>query len=85
MRRTTLTSTAGFIGTLCLLVLMIPDTAHAYLDPGTGSAILQGVLVVLAAFIIVLRQYWHRLLSLLGSRKKSKGAERDNEDADTNI
>lgn len=43
--------------------------AFAYLDPGAGSAILQGVLGTLAAIAVVLKLYWHRILKMLGLRK----------------
>ena len=43
--------------------------AHAYLDPGTGSAILQGLLAALAALVVTVKLYWYRLLRLLGLRK----------------
>ncbi|HCN45526.1 MAG TPA: hypothetical protein DIT18_07590 [Pseudomonas sp.] len=57
----------SLIALLCLLVL--PINAFAYLDPGTGSAMLQGILGALAAVAMVLKLYWHRLLRLLGLRK----------------
>ncbi|MDL2285947.1 hypothetical protein LJC24_00720 [Desulfococcaceae bacterium OttesenSCG-928-F15] len=53
-------------GFICIL----PSSALAYLDPGTGSAILQGVIGALAATAIVLKLYWHKFLRLLGIRKK---------------
>ncbi len=53
-----------------VLLLLGVGTAHAYLDPGTGSALLQGVLGALAALAVALKLYWHRLLRLLGLRKK---------------
>jgi hypothetical protein len=46
------------------------SSAHAYLDPGTGSIILQGVLAALAAGAVFAKIYWHKLLVLLGIRKK---------------
>ena len=52
------------------VILFIPTSAFAYLDPGTGSAILQGILGALAAIAVALKLYWHKLLRLLGIRKK---------------
>ncbi|MFA5628220.1 MAG: hypothetical protein WCX90_08950 [Thiohalomonadaceae bacterium] len=51
--------------------LLLPLDALAYLDPGTGSALLQGVIGAIAAIGIVLKLYWHRFLRLLGLRKKT--------------
>jgi len=56
------------------LFMVTAGDAHAYLDPGTGSAILQGVLGALAAIAVVLKLYWHRLLKMLGLRKDTKNS-----------
>lgn len=47
----------------------MPNTAYAYIDPGTGSALIQGLIGALAAIIISLKLYWHKLLKFLGIRK----------------
>jgi len=57
------------MGCLVLIMVMVKP-AHAYLDPGSGSAILQGVLAAIAAVAIALKLYWHKILVLLGIRKK---------------
>lgn len=57
----------SIVALLCLVLL--PVNAFAYLDPGTGSAMLQGILGALAAIAMVLKLYWHRLLRMLGLRK----------------
>jgi len=49
---------------LLLAVVMTP-AAHAYLDPGTGSIILQGLIAGFAAAALVARQFWHRITSFL--------------------
>ena len=54
-----------------LLLLVAAPSAHAYLDPGSGSAILQGIIGALAAIGITLKLYWHRVLRFLGIRKAS--------------
>ena len=48
---------------------LLVNVAYAYLDPGTGSALLQGVLAALAAIVVTAKLYWHRLLRFLGIRK----------------
>jgi len=49
--------------------LLLANTAYAYLDPGTGSALLQGILAALAAIAVAAKLYWHRLLRFFGIRK----------------
>ena len=58
---------ASLVALVCLALL--PINAFAYLDPGTGSALLQGILGAVAAIAMVLKLYWHRLLRVLGLRK----------------
>jgi len=52
-----------------VMLVLVLNPAHAYLDPGSGSAILQGIIGALAAIAITLKLYWHRLLRFLGLRK----------------
>jgi len=54
--------------TICEFFLFVKP-AFAYLDPGTGSAILQGVIAAIAAVGIAGKLYWHRILRLLGLKK----------------
>ena len=47
--------------------------AHAYLDPGTGSLILQALLGILAAIGAYITLYWRKLKNLLNKIfKKNK-------------
>jgi len=52
-------------------LFVFPSQAYAYLDPGTGSMILQGIIGGLAAAAVVAKLYWHRLLRFFGLRKDS--------------
>jgi hypothetical protein len=52
-----------------VLSFLFVQPAHAYLDPGSGSAILQGVLAAIVVIGITARLFWHKLLILLGIRK----------------
>jgi hypothetical protein len=64
----------------CVVVLVItPTPAFAYLDPGTGSVIIQGILGAIVGGIFVVRLYWRRLLTFLGIRKQDpeEGDEAD--------
>ena len=53
-----------------LLVSTIP--AYAYLDPGSGSMLLQVLLGGVAALAVILKFYWNRFLSLFRRVKKNK-------------
>lgn len=71
-----------FIPVVALSAFMLfPVSAFAYLDPGTGSAIIQGLLGAVAALAVVLKLYWHRLLKLFGLRKDTLKNESDKKDS----
>ena len=53
------------------ILLTIASPAYAYLDPGTGSALLQGILGALAAIAVAVKLYWYRILRFLGLKKKT--------------
>ena len=52
---------------LLLLILSSAD-AYAYLDPGTGSMLIQVVLGGVAAIAVAAKMYWHKLVRVF--RKK---------------
>lgn len=51
------------------VLLLFSMSAHAYLDPGAGSALIQGILGAVAAIGVALKLYWHRILKFFGLRK----------------
>ena len=59
--------------------------SYAYLDPGTGSIILQSILAGIAVAMGVLRLYWYRLKAFFSGKptkteaQDSKSAEIQNE------
>jgi hypothetical protein len=52
-------------------LLIFAQPAHAYIDPGTGSMVLQLVLAGLAGVGLALKVFWKRLSALFS--KKDKG------------
>ena len=53
-----------------VLMLFVTD-AFAYLDPGTGSMLLQVILGGVAAVGVALKLYWHKIMSVLGMAKET--------------
>ena len=49
-----------------MVLLLGPGTAHAYLDPASGSMILQAVIGGVAAAAVAFRVYWGRIAAFLG-------------------
>ena len=76
MKNRRLLSTA----TLILLVysFLCPAQAHAYLDPGTGSYVLQLALAALLGALFAIRLFWGRIKSFFKQLfSKQARAEKD--------
>ena len=65
----------------CLLgfafLLSMPSLAHAYLDPGSGSIVLQAIIGGIAAGTFVIRGYIYSLAIKLGLAKPSSRGQKD--------
>jgi hypothetical protein len=59
-----------------LIMLTLP--AYAYLDPGTGSMLLQVILGGIAAIGVALKLFWHKIRIAVGLSKNSKAGEEVN-------
>jgi hypothetical protein len=57
---------------LLISTLTFPYHAHAYLDPGSGSYMLQILLGTLVAGFFAIKQYWHRLKYFFKERFRKK-------------
>jgi len=60
------------------------SSAHAYLDPGTGSIILQAIIGALAAIVVALKLYWHKFLVFLKIRKKINVDQNNDQEKENN-
>ena len=55
-----------------IFTLLLSPNAHAYLDPGSGSYMLQILLGTLVAGFFAIKQYWHRLRYFFKERFRKK-------------
>ena len=53
-------------------LLLFSYPADAYLDPGSGSIVLQVLLGGVAGAALVIKLFWHRILEILHIRKKNQ-------------
>ena len=60
------------------VLLISTSPAYAYLDPGTGSMMLQLLLGGVAALLVIVKLYWHRFLRLF--RGDSDNIEKEKTD-----
>ena len=65
-----------------LIGLSVADQAKAYLDPGTGSIILQGIIAGIAVAWFTIKTYWYKLTALFG-KKAPESLLEDDTDNDT--
>ena len=59
-----------FFAKVCAL-LSVSTPAFAYLDPGTGSMVLQIILGGFAAIGVALKLYWYRIKAFFGFKSDS--------------
>jgi hypothetical protein len=57
-------------GLFMLFLVLASGPAFAYLDPGTGSMLLQVILGGIAAVGVALKLFWHKIRIALGLSKK---------------
>jgi hypothetical protein len=61
-----------------LLLLTASQQAAAYLDPGTGSMILQGLIAGVAVAGFTIKSYWYKIRAYFG--KEARTSLLDDED-----
>jgi hypothetical protein len=77
-----------FLGAL-LTMAYVADAgrAHAYIDPGTGSILLQGIVGGAATFLVVIRLYGakakRKILSLIGREPAERESDTPTADPKT--
>ena len=47
----------------------------AYLDPGTGSVIVQALIGGGVAIAVLVKAYWHKIVTLFGGKKDGKSED----------
>ncbi len=56
---------------LVSLVSLTTSSAYAYLDPGTGSMILQATIAAIALGLATIRSWWYRVTAFFGKKNES--------------
>jgi len=63
--------------TIALTLVLTSSPAYAYLDPGTGSIILQAIIASVAVGLATMKMWWYRIKAFFS------GNPIDNEDDNT--
>ena len=66
----------GFILFL-LSTLIWVDDAQAYIDPGTGSLIIQSLIAALVGGLFLIKTYWNKLKTTWNKIKKIRKAKEE--------
>lgn len=53
------------------------SNAYAYLDPGTGSLVIQSTIAAITGGLFILKTYWHKLKAKLFSKREKIKDEND--------
>jgi hypothetical protein len=66
---------------LVALLILITCSQHAaaYLDPGTGSMILQGIIAGIAVVGFTIKSYWYKIRGFFGKSGSSSLLEEEEE------
>ncbi len=67
------------------LLLMSTSNAYAYLDPGTGSILLQGLIGAIAGGLFFAKMYWAKFKTMLGFEAPETTLDDDDNTSDTSL
>lgn len=59
-----------------VILLLIPVSAFAYLDPTTGSMLISAIVGLFASLVLAIKTYWYRIKTFL----KRKPAQNEVDD-----
>tara|TARA_B100000767_G_C19369778_1_gene371437 strand:- start:97 stop:336 length:240 start_codon:yes stop_codon:yes gene_type:complete len=64
---------------IIFILITYTSPAHAYLDPGTGSMLIQGLIGGLAVAMSFISIYWHKFKSFFSKSDLKVGTKKDKE------
>jgi len=64
---------------LTLLFLASPQSAFAYIDPGSGSVVMTAIFGFIAAIAYTFRKYFYRLRKLFGGKSPDEEINQEDE------
>ena len=62
---------------VAVVLILLPSPALAYIDPGTGSFVIQGIIAAVVGAGIVVKMYWHRIKAALTGKPISEDDDPD--------
>lgn len=62
----------GYILLFFIISLLFPVQAMAYIDPGSGSAIMSAIIGFLVAVLLAVKTYWYKLKTIFTRKSSSE-------------
>lgn len=62
-----------------LFIFLVPPRVHAYLDPGSGSYLIQIIIASLAGAGFFLKTNWQKVKNIFSKKNKSNSNEKEAE------
>ena len=63
-----------------LLAMTVSSPAYAYLDPGTVSIMLQGIIAAIAMATLTFNKYWYKIINFFSKNKDEDEGEEPESD-----
>lgn len=60
-----------------LFYLIFPSTAYAYIDPGSGSIVIQVIIATLVGALVAIKAFWSRIKTSVKNTFSSKRGGND--------
>ena len=58
-----------------MVTLLLPVTAHAYLDPTTGSMLISAIVGLFASLVLAIKTYWYRIKAFFKPKPAKPAAD----------
>jgi uncharacterized membrane protein len=68
---------------LALATIAVPS--YGYIDPGTGSLVIQSIIGAIAAIGVTLKLYWHKLKLMFSKRQSASDSDVNEDKSESNV
>jgi energy-coupling factor transporter transmembrane protein EcfT len=62
---------------MAVVLILLPAPALAYIDPGTGSFVIQGIIAVVVGAGLAVKMFWHRIKSVFTGKPAAEDDDID--------
>lgn len=62
---------------LALSIMLVSSPAYAYIDPGTGSLVIQGAIAAVVGAGVIIKLFWHKIVAVLTGKPIQEGNDDD--------